>query len=60
MNRMIPAGLDGKDKRDGCSDEISCACHGHEFHGVRNGDELTSASRRTDLGRICPISKHKN
>jgi len=27
---------------------------------VRNVDELTSSSRRTDLGRICSISDHKS
>ena len=27
---------------------------------VRNVDELTSTSRRTDLGRICLISDHKS
>ena len=27
---------------------------------LRNVDELTSTSRRTDLGRICSISDHKS
>jgi len=27
---------------------------------LRNVDELTSTSRRTDLGQICSISDHKN
>jgi len=27
---------------------------------LRNVDELTSSSRRTDLGRICSISDHKS
>jgi len=27
---------------------------------IRNVDELTSSSRRTDLGRICSISDHKS
>ena len=29
MNGMIPAGVDD------CHDEIRCARHGHEFHGVK-------------------------
>jgi len=27
---------------------------------VRNGDEITSSSRRIDLGQICSISNHKS
>jgi len=27
---------------------------------VRNGDEITSPSRRIDLGQICSISNHKS
>jgi len=34
----------------------------NEFSSSKLGnvDELTSTSRRTDLGRICPISDHKS
>jgi len=32
----------------------------HETMSLRNVDELTSSSRRTDLGRICSISDHKS
>jgi hypothetical protein len=31
-----------------------------EVKALRNVDEITSASRRTDLGRICLISDHKS
>ena len=27
---------------------------------IRNGDEITSPSRRIDLGQICSISNHKS
>jgi len=27
---------------------------------LRNGDEITSPSRRIDLGQICSISNHKS
>jgi len=29
-------------------------------HQLRNVDELTSASRRTDLGQVCSIYNHKS
>ncbi|MBC2695112.1 MAG: hypothetical protein HF982_07535 [Desulfobacteraceae bacterium] len=31
-----------------------------QLQAVRNVDEITSPSRRTDLGRICLISDHKS
>jgi hypothetical protein len=30
------------------------------YFPLRNGDEITSPSRRIDLGQICSISNHKS
>ncbi len=30
------------------------------FYPIRNVDEITSTSRRIDLGRICSVSDHKS
>jgi len=32
----------------------------HPKAEIRNGDEITSPSRRIDLGQICSISNHKS
>ena len=35
-------------------------CHIEPDWLLRNGDEITSPSRRIDLGQICSISNHKS
>jgi len=43
-----------------CTNEAECEAECPKEISIRNGDEITSPSRRIDLGQICSISNHKS